>query len=154
MQSDDQGERARHKLRIVIENCSRAVNVSRGAKFLGHALGQHLAVETSVAKEMRASSEFNDKERRFPIARVAHAPVASGVTPKQSLSTSAMFTEGADHRKSVIAKTITSTGTLRYPAVLKQIFRSAINATPTEKLVRTSFFPCFNISPSTACTAR
>ena len=45
-------------------------------------------------------------------------------------------------------------GRMRYPSILKPIFRSAINPTPTEKLVSTRLFPCFNISPTTACAAR
>ena len=43
---------------------------------------------------------------------------------------------------------------VHYPSSLKPILRAAINAIPAAKLVRTIFFPCFNISPRTACVAR
>jgi hypothetical protein len=42
----------------------------------------------------------------------------------------------------------------RYPSILNPIFKTAINPIPNPKLVRTIFFPCFNISPRTACAAR
>ena len=41
-----------------------------------------------------------------------------------------------------------------YPSILRARLRTAINAIPAEKLVRTRLFPCFNISPSTAWPAR
>ena len=44
--------------------------------------------------------------------------------------------------------------TYRYPSILNAILIIAITATPVAKLLSTSVFPCFNISPSTACAAR
>src|SRR5207248_6111144 len=50
--------------------------------------------------------------------------------------------------------TSASTTSTHYPASLRPIFRTAINATPIKKLVSTSLLPCLSISPTTACVAR
>ena len=39
-------------------------------------------------------------------------------------------------------------------SIFSQRFRNAMVVTPMAKLVRTRFFPCFSISPMTACAAR
>ena len=43
---------------------------------------------------------------------------------------------------------------VRYPSTRSATLRTAIRAIPSAKLVKTSFFPCFNISPTTACVAK
>ena len=76
--------------RVVIENCPRAVNVSRRAKFRGNARKIDIfAIEMTIAIVKKSARECSDNEWRFPnrnarflgSARVSR--VGFGVSPKQ-----------------------------------------------------------------------
>ena len=108
----------------MIENSARAVNISGRAKFLRHALKIYVFAA----------------ETSVAVMKKMHVVAAFVPNAEAKIS-------GAWHQRLYNFK-------VHYPSSLKPILRAAINAIPAAKLVRTIFFPCFNISPRTACVAR
>ena len=109
---------------VVIKNCPRAINVKWRAKFLG------------------CASKIDIFAVKLAVAVMEKMHVAAAFVSSAEAKIS-----GAWHKRLYNFSAC-------YPSILKPRLRTAISATPTTKLVRTSFFPCLSSSPSMACAAR